>query len=98
MGKTIKVTCPLCREELEVDVKRGEVVNRSSKEKIPPEERLSRIIKRLKEKESMRDKRFQEAKESLGKRKEELEKAFERLKQKVQEEGVSKPLRPIDLD
>jgi len=102
MGRIIKIRCPKCGEKLEVDVERRKVISISFEKDVAPDERLSRMIEKLKEEASTRDKRFQGAQEAFQKKKEELEKAFDKLKKRaekeIEEEGIPDSTRPIDLE
>ena len=102
MGRIIKIRCPKCGEKLEIDVERREVVSISSEKDIAPDEKLSRMIEKLKEEAATRDKRFQEAQEAFQKEKEELERAFDKLKKRaekeIEENGIPDSTRPIDLE
>ncbi|GEM_PF-4853223 len=86
MGKTIQIICPGCGEKLEVDIELKTAKSILAGKEIEPGEKLSRMIEKLRKEAATRDKRFQEAQESLQKRKKELEQAFEKLRKQAEKE------------
>jgi septal ring factor EnvC (AmiA/AmiB activator) len=102
MTRTIYVTCPNCKELLEVDAEGGKVVKHFKSrlaEKAGSADVLTDIIKDVKSKGEKLDAQFKDAKEKEKEKSRTIDDVFKKSIEKAKRSKDNKPgIRPFDLD
>ncbi|HRZ87067.1 MAG TPA: hypothetical protein P5287_04555 [bacterium] len=102
MPRTLYVTCPCCRELLEVDSEDGKVVKHHKSvvaEKAGSADLLTDIIHDVKSKDEKLDSQFRDARERERDKSKTLDDAFKKSVEKAkQDKDIKPPVRPFDLD
>jgi hypothetical protein len=98
--KNILITCPSCRETLEIDPSRGVVVAHHPELKPKPgTDFLKQRIKSIEEEKAKRAALVESGKENEKNRSERHQDLFRKVKEQAKEgPGEDRPLREVDLD
>jgi hypothetical protein len=98
--KNILVTCPSCRETLEIDPSRGVVVRHHPEVKPKPgSDFLGQRLRSLEEEKAQRAALVESGKELEKNRHERHQDLFRKVKDQAKEgPGEDRPLREVDLD
>jgi len=102
MARTLYVTCPHCKELLEVDAEDGKVLKHFKSTlagRAGSSDVLTDIIQDVKSKGEKLDARFKDAKEKEKDKSKTLDDAFKKSIEKAKQDKDVKPdIRPFDLD
>lgn len=101
MQRTIYVTCPFCEGFLEVNPANGKVVRSfPAGENDENKDKLLSALEKMKQDDSEREQKFEDAKKQMTSNTDKLSELFEKEKKRIKEEGdTSAPdIRPFDLD
>lgn len=102
MGRTLYVTCPNCKELLEVDAENGNVIKHfksKAAEKGATGDLLTDVLKDVKGKAEKLDAQFREAKEKEKDKSKTIDDVFKKSIERAKNEKDIKPeIRPFDLD
>jgi hypothetical protein len=100
MMKTLIVTCPACRESLEIDPSTGRVVKHYPEVKPKPGgDFLKERVKSLQEEKAKREALVEGSREREKQRSARCDDLFRKVKDQArEEEPVERPLRDVDLD
>ncbi|HSR50527.1 MAG TPA: hypothetical protein VLV83_06835 [Acidobacteriota bacterium] len=91
--KRLKVTCPCCRSELQVDPETGLVLKHSRQKSSAS---FEEALKREQERRGKADQLFDQAFDNERKRSSDLEKKFRKAFDSL--DDLDDPVRPFDLD
>ena len=96
---TLRVSCPKCREVLEIDSRSGKVLKHHGEiENKPADDSLAARIRGLEEQKKRREAVVAESREKEKGRSAAHEELFSKVKKTAAEGPAEKPVRDIDFD